>query len=39
MADANQRGVPEAQTITYLPGYWQDDFTAPAKTRRQLAWS
>jgi LacI family transcriptional regulator len=39
MTDANQRGVPEAQSITYIPGYWQDGITAPAKIRRQLAWS
>ena len=34
MADAYQRGVPEAQSITYIPGYWQDGVTAPAKIRR-----
>lgn len=39
MTDAYQRGVPEAQTITYIPGYWQDGVTAPAKVRRAGAWS
>lgn len=34
MADAYQRGVPEAQTITFIPGYWKDGTTAPAKARR-----
>lgn len=34
MTDAYQRGVPEAQTITYIPGYWQDGVTAPARPRR-----
>jgi DNA-binding LacI/PurR family transcriptional regulator len=34
MTDAYQRGVPEAQTITYIPGYWQDGITAPQKLRR-----
>jgi LacI family transcriptional regulator len=37
MTDAYQRGVPTAQTITYIPGYWQDGVTAPAKPRRQAA--
>ena len=36
--DAYQRGVPEAQTITYIPGYWQDGVTAPARPRRTAAW-
>jgi LacI family transcriptional regulator len=36
MTDAYQRGVPEAQTITYIPGYWQNGVTAPQKTRRQI---
>ena len=31
MTDSYQRGVPEAQTITFIPGYWQDGVTAPAK--------
>ena len=34
MTDAYQRGVAEAQTITYIPGYWQDGITAPQKLRR-----
>lgn len=34
MTDAYQRGVPEAQTITYIPGYWQNGITAPQKPRR-----
>ena len=34
MTDAYQRGVPTAQTVTYIPGYWQDGVTAPAKVRR-----
>jgi LacI family transcriptional regulator len=36
MTDAYQRGVPEAQTITYIPGYWQDGVTAPQKPRRPV---
>ncbi len=34
MTDAYQRGVPEAQSITYIPGFWQDGVTAPRKPRR-----
>jgi DNA-binding LacI/PurR family transcriptional regulator len=34
MSDAYQRGVPEAQTVTYVPGYWQDGVTAPGGLRR-----
>jgi LacI family transcriptional regulator len=34
MTDAYQRGVPEAQTITHVPGYWQDGVTAPGRGRR-----
>lgn len=34
LADTNQRGVPPAQTITYIPGYWQEGGTAPARTHR-----
>lgn len=34
MTDAYQRGVPEAQTITYIPGFWQDGITAPHLQRR-----
>jgi LacI family transcriptional regulator len=34
MTDAYQRGVPEAQTITYIPGYWQDGLTAPQRSAR-----
>jgi len=34
MTDAYQRGVPEAQTITFIPGYWQNGVTAPQKARR-----
>lgn len=37
MTDAYQRGVAEAQTITYIPGYWQDGVTAPQKIRRHAA--
>lgn len=33
MTDAYQRGVPEAQTITYIPGFWQDGITAPQLQR------
>jgi hypothetical protein len=39
MTDAYQRGVPQAQTITYIPGYWQDGATAPQKARRLATWS
>lgn len=39
MTDAYQRGVPQAQTITYIPGYWQDGVTAPQKMRRIASWS
>jgi LacI family transcriptional regulator len=38
MTDAYQRGVPQAQTVTYIPGYWQDGVTAPQKVRRSSAW-
>ena len=31
MIESNRRGVPDAQTITYIPGYWQDGYTAPAR--------
>ena len=34
MTDAYQRGIPESQTITYIPGYWQNGNTAPQKARR-----
>jgi len=34
MTDAYQRGVPEAQSITFIPGFWQDGITAPKKARR-----
>ena len=34
MTDAYQRGVPEAQSITFIPGYWQDGITAPKKPCR-----
>jgi LacI family transcriptional regulator len=37
MTDAYQRGVPEAQAITYIPGYWQNGITAPQKPRRVSA--
>jgi len=33
MTDSYQRGVPEAQSVTYIPGYWQDGVTAPKKVR------
>jgi DNA-binding LacI/PurR family transcriptional regulator len=36
MAESHQRGVPEAQTITYIPGYWQDGTTAPARQLPRL---
>jgi DNA-binding LacI/PurR family transcriptional regulator len=39
MTDAYQRGVPQAQTITYIPGYWQDGVTAPPKRGRPPAWN
>jgi DNA-binding LacI/PurR family transcriptional regulator len=39
MSDAYQRGVPESQTITYIPGYWQDGVTAPAKPKRSTIWN
>ncbi len=38
MTDAYQRGVPEAQTITYIPGYWQDGVTAPSRPHRHPIW-
>ena len=38
MTDAYQRGVPEAQTITYVPGYWQDGVTAPGLPHHQSTW-
>lgn len=31
MSDSYQRGVPEAQTVTLIPGYWQDGITAPRR--------
>ncbi|MGH7996733.1 MAG: LacI family DNA-binding transcriptional regulator [Opitutaceae bacterium] len=31
MAESHQRGVPKTQTITYVPGYWQDGRTAPPR--------
>ncbi len=36
MTDSYQRGVPQAQTVTLIPGYWQDGVTAPRRvmTRR-----
>ena len=34
MTDSYQRGVPEAQSVTYIPGYWQDGVTAPRKKLR-----
>ncbi len=38
MSDAYQRGVPEAQTITYIPGYWQDGVTAPERPHHHVTW-
>ena len=38
MTDAYQRGVPEAQTLTYIPGYWQDGVTAPSRPHRHPIW-
>jgi len=37
MIEAFQRGVPQAQAITHIPGYWQDGVTAPRLARRQPA--
>ena len=37
MTDSYQRGVPEAQSVTYIPGYWQDGVTAPKKARVGVA--
>ena len=37
MAEVHQRGVSPAQTITYIPGFWQDGATAPHKQHRHLA--
>ena len=39
MTDAYQRGIPASQTITCIPGFWQDGATAPRKISRQPAWS
>lgn len=39
MTDAYQRGVLESQTITYIPGFWQDGVTAPAKAKRSTIWN
>ncbi len=39
MTDAYQRGVPEAQTITYIPGYWQDGVTAPGRPHHHATWA
>ena len=39
MSDAYQRGVPEAQTITYIPGYWQDGVTAPERPHHHVTWA
>ena len=39
MTDAYQRGIPDAQTITCIPGHWQDGTTAPKKISRQPLWS
>ncbi len=39
MTDAYQRGVPTAQTVTYIPGYWQDGVTAPSRPHRQPIWA
>jgi LacI family transcriptional regulator len=39
MSDAYQRGVPESQTITFIPGYWQDGVTAPARPKRSTIWN
>ena len=35
MTDAYQRGVPQAQAVTYIPGYWQNGVTAPQLPTRQ----
>jgi LacI family transcriptional regulator len=34
MTQAYQRGVPQAQTVTFIPGYWQEGTTAPLRPRR-----
>jgi LacI family transcriptional regulator len=34
MTDAHQRGVPLAQTITHIPGFWQNGASAPQRLRR-----
>ncbi|MCU0792814.1 MAG: LacI family transcriptional regulator [Opitutaceae bacterium] len=34
MTQAHQRGVPQAQTITSIPGYWREGATAPLRPRR-----
>jgi LacI family transcriptional regulator len=39
MTDAYQRGVPEAQTITCIPGFWQDGVTAPNRSKRRPHWN
>ncbi len=36
MTDTYQRGVAEAQTVTYIPGYWQDGITAPPRPRTAI---
>lgn len=33
MAETHQRGVFEAQSITYVPGYWRDGATTPVRSR------
>ncbi|HEY0944730.1 MAG TPA: LacI family DNA-binding transcriptional regulator [Opitutaceae bacterium] len=38
MTEAHQRGVPEVQTITYIPGFWQDGVTAPQRAGRHATW-
>ncbi|HTL68754.1 MAG TPA: LacI family DNA-binding transcriptional regulator [Lacunisphaera sp.] len=37
MCETYQRGVPEAQTITFIPGFWQDGLTAPPRPRRMAS--
>jgi LacI family transcriptional regulator len=34
MLDAQQRGIPKAQTITCIPGSWQEGASAPRRNRR-----
>jgi LacI family transcriptional regulator len=35
MAETHQRGSPETQSITYVPGFWRDGASVPVRSR---AW-